>query len=152
MRILLRTGSTIALFLAVAGAVLADDAVAPIPVAKQIIYPGDIITEDMITLKPATQIKGVGALVTNVESLIGKTARRTLLPGQPIPRVALREAYVIFQGKTVSVIFHSGTVTITGVAFALESGSAGELISARNPDSGIVIRGIVQPDGSLRAD
>jgi flagella basal body P-ring formation protein FlgA len=152
MRILLRTGSTIALFLAVAGAVLADDAAAPIPVAKQIIYPGDIITEDMITLKPATQIKGVGALVTNVESLIGKTARRTLLPGQPIPRVALREAYVIFQGKTVSVIFHSGTVTITGVAFALESGSAGELISARNPDSGIVIRGIVQPDGSLRAD
>jgi flagella basal body P-ring formation protein FlgA len=152
MRILLRTASTIALFLAVAGAVLADDAAAPIPVAKQIIYPGDIITEDMITLKPATQIKGVGALVTSVESLIGKTARRTLLPGQPIPRVALREAYVIFQGKTVSVIFHSGTVTITGVAFALESGSAGELISARNPDSGIVIRGIVQPDGSLRAD
>jgi flagella basal body P-ring formation protein FlgA len=152
MRILLRTGSTIAAFLAVAGAVLADDAAAPIPVAKQIIYPGDIITEDMITLKPAAQIKGVGALVTNVESLIGKTARRTLLPGLPIPRVALREAFVVFQGKTVSVIFHSGTVTITGVASALESGSAGELISARNPDTGIVIRGIVQPDGSLRAD
>jgi flagella basal body P-ring formation protein FlgA len=152
MRILLRTAGTIALFLALAGAVLADDAAAPIPVAKQIIYPGDIITEDMITLKPAAQIKGVGALVTNVESLIGKTARRTLLPGLPIPRVALREAFVVFQGKTVSVIFHSGTVTITGVASALESGSAGELISARNPDTGIVIRGIVQPDGSLRAD
>ncbi|MGC2395473.1 MAG: flagellar basal body P-ring formation chaperone FlgA, partial [Rhodomicrobium sp.] len=77
---------------------------------------------------------------------------RTLLPGQAIPKVAVREAYVIFQGKTIQVIFHSGTVTITGVAYALESGSAGELISARNPDSGIVIRGIVQPDGSLRAD
>jgi flagella basal body P-ring formation protein FlgA len=152
MRILLRTGGTITLFLVSAGAVLADDAAAPIPVAKQTIYPGDIITEDMITLKPAAQIKGVGALVTDAESLIGKTARRTLLPGQAIPKVAVREAYVIFQGKTIQVIFHSGTVTITGVAYALESGSAGELISARNPDSGIVIRGIVQPDGSLRAD
>lgn len=152
MRILLRTGGTIALFLVSAGAVLAEGAAAPIPVAKQTIYPGDIITEDMITLKPAAQIKGVGALVTDAESLIGKTARRTLLPGQAIPKVAVREAYVIFQGKTIQVIFHSGTVTITGVAYALESGSAGELISARNPDSGIVIRGIVQPDGSLRAD
>jgi flagella basal body P-ring formation protein FlgA len=75
-----------------------------------------------------------------------------LLPGQPIPRVAIREAYVVIQGKTIPVVFQSGTVTITGVALALESGSAGEMISARNPDSGIVIRGIVQPDGSLRAD
>jgi len=152
MRILLRTGGTIALLLVSAGAVLADDAAAPIPVAKQTIYPGDIITEDMITLKPAAQVKGVGALVTDAESLFGKTARRTLLPGQPIPRVAIREAFVVFQGRTIPVIFHSGTVTITGVAQALESGGAGEMITARNPDSGIVIRGIVQPDGSLRAD
>jgi flagella basal body P-ring formation protein FlgA len=97
-------------------------------------------------------MKGVGAFVTDSESLIGKTARRTLLPGQPIPKVAIREAYVVFQGKTVQVIFHSGTVTITGIALALESGGAGEMINARNPDSGIIIRGVVQPDGSLRAD
>ncbi len=152
MRILLRMGTAAGLSVLLAGAVLADDAASTFPVPKRTIYPGDTITEDMITVKPAAQIKGVGALVTDAESLFGKTARRTLLPGQPIPRVAIREAYVVFQGKTVSVVFHSGTVTITGVAFALESGGAGEMISARNPDSGIVIRGIVQPDGSLRAD
>ena len=152
MRILHWTGSAVVLSLLLAGSALADGAGAQLPVAKQIIYPGDTITEDMITLKPAPQIKGVGALVTDAESLMGKTARRTLLPGQPIPKVAIREAYVVFQGKTVQVIFHSGTVTITGIALALESGSTGEIINARNPDSGVVIRGIVQPDGSLRAD
>ena len=152
MRIPLRIGATVVLTLLLSCSVLADDAGAILPVAKRIIYPGDIITEDMISLKPVAQARGVGPLATDAESLIGKTARRTLLPGQPIPRVAIREAYVVFQGKTIPVVFQSGTVTITGVALALESGSAGEMISARNPDSGVVIRGVVQPDGSLRAD
>ncbi len=152
MRIPLRIGATVVSSLFLSCSVLADDAGALLPVAKRIIYPGDTITEDMITLKPAAQIKGVGPLATDAESVIGKTARRTLLPGQPIPRVAIREAYVVFKGKTIQVVFQSGTVTITGVALALESGSAGEMISVRNPDSGIVIRGVVQPDGSLRAD
>ncbi|HXW22450.1 MAG TPA: flagellar basal body P-ring formation chaperone FlgA [Rhodomicrobium sp.] len=152
MRIPLQMGAAAALILLPAGSVLADDAAAVLPVAKRTIYPGDTILEDMITLKPAAQAKGVGAFATDVESLVGKTARRTLLPGEPIPKVAIREAYIVFQGKTVPLVFQSGTVTITGVALALESGSAGETISARNPDSGVVIRGVVQPDGSLRAD
>ena len=152
MQILRWIGGAVVLSLLLAGSALADDAGAQLPVAKQTIYPGDTITEDMVTLKPAAQIKGVGALVTDTESLIGKTARRTLLPGQIIPKVAIREAYVVFQGKTVPIIFHSGTVTITGIALALESGSTGEIINARNPNSGVVIRGVVQPDGSLRAD
>ncbi len=152
MRSLFWLSAAITVFLSLADPALADDAATPLPVPKRTIYPGDIITADMITSKPAGQIKGAGALVTDEDSLIGKSARRTLLPGQPIPKVALREAYVIFQGKTVPLIFQSGTVIITGVALALESGSAGEMISARNPDSGVVIRGIVQPDGTLRAD
>ena len=152
MRVLSWMGAATVLSLSLADCVVAGDAATQLPVARRTIYPGDTITEDMIALKGADQIRGVGALVTDPESLIGRTARRTLLPGQAIPKVAIREAYVVFQGKTVSVIFHSGTVTITGIALALESGSTGETINARNPNSGIVIRGIVQPDGSLRAD
>ena len=77
----------------------------------------------MLTSKPAEQIKGVGALETDEESLIGKTARRTLLPGQPIPKVAVRDSYVVLRGKTVPLIFQSGTVIITGVALALNRGA-----------------------------
>ena len=152
MRVLSWMGAAIVLSLSLADCVVAEDAATQLPVARRTIYPGDTITEDMIALKGADQIRRIGALVTDAESLIGKTARRTLLPGQAIPKVAIREAYVVFQGKTVSIIFHSGTVTITGIALALELGSTGETINARNPDSGIVIRGVVQPDGSLRAD
>ena len=34
------------------------------------------------------------------EALIGKVARRTLLPGQPIPVSAIRDPYLVTQGKT----------------------------------------------------
>jgi flagellar basal body P-ring formation protein FlgA len=121
------------------------------PVLKLTVYPGDVITADMIEMKPATAPQGRAAFVTDSQTLAGKTSLRTLLPGYPIPRTAIREPYVVVRGKTVPVVFQSGTITITGVAQALESGSAGEMVSARNPDSGVVIRGVIQPDGTLRA-
>lgn len=114
-------------------------------------YPGEIITADMVDLMPAGHRTALGSVVTNTESVIGKMARRTLLPGQPIPKNALREPYAIHQGKTVTLVFQSGSITITGVALALESGSVGELINARNPDSGATVRGVILADGSLRA-
>jgi flagellar basal body P-ring formation protein FlgA len=119
------------------------------PVLKVTAYPGDIISADMVVLVPAGHQPALVSIVTDKESAVGKMARRTLLPGQPIPKNALREPLVIQQGKTVSLIFQSGGISITGVAVALESGSAGEIISARNPDSGVLVRGAVQADGSL---
>ncbi len=140
-----------ALWLLSAGAAFAADGDAMLPVLKHAVYPGDIIAADMVDLKPSAPIQGASAFATDSQSVIGKTARRTLLPGQPIPKAAIREPYIVFQGKTVPVVFQSGTITITGVAQALESGSAGDIVSARNPDSGVVIRGVVQSDGALRA-
>jgi flagellar basal body P-ring formation protein FlgA len=135
-----------------AAAALAYDAGggAAFPVLKAAAYPGDIISEEMIVLMPAGHRSQPGGIVTGMESVVGKMARRTLLPGQPIPQNALRAPFVIQQGKTVSLIFQSGNISITGIAVALESGSAGEIISARNPDSGMTVHGVVQADGSLR--
>jgi flagella basal body P-ring formation protein FlgA len=151
MRNLLRIGAAAVFSLSMAGFAFSADGTAVILVAKQTVYPGDTITENMLTSRPSGQNQTVGAFATDAQSLIGKVARRTLLPGQPIPRNAIREQYVILQGKTVPLVFESGTITITGAAVALESGTVGDTISARNPDSGIVIRGAVQPDGTLRA-
>jgi flagellar basal body P-ring formation protein FlgA len=134
-----------------AGAVFAADGDAVLPVLKHAVYPGDVITAEMIDEKQAGPLRGAGAFVTDSQALIGKTARRTLLPGQPIPKQAIREPYLVLQGKNVTVMFQEGTIVITGAALALESGAAGDLISARNPDSGIVIRGVVQSDGVIRA-
>ena len=134
-----------------AGAVFAAEGGVALPVLKHTVYPGDVITAEMIDMKPGGSAQGASAFVTDSQALIGKTARRTLLPGQPIPKPAIREPYVVFQGKNVAVVFQEGTIIITGMALALELGSAGDMISARNPDSGVVIRGVIQSDGTLRA-
>jgi flagella basal body P-ring formation protein FlgA len=123
------------------------------PVVTRTLYAGDTIGEDVVAMKPiAGQAPGAGSLVTDPQGLIGKAARRTLLPNQPIPKVAIREPYVVLQNKTIPLMFQSGAITITGEALALQSGSVGDTVSARNPDSGIVIRGVIQSDGSLRTE
>ena len=71
-------------------------------------YPGETISADMVVLMPAGHQSVLGSIVTDKESVIGKVARRTLLPGQPIPRNAVREPYAVLQGKTVSIVFQSG--------------------------------------------
>ncbi|MGO9461247.1 MAG: flagellar basal body P-ring formation chaperone FlgA [Rhodomicrobium sp.] len=149
-RKLLPIGAMIALCWPGAAAALDAGGSGAIPAVKVTVYPGEIITAEMIVLRAGVQLPGLGPVVTDRQSLIGKAARRTLLPGLPIPKNAIREPYVVLQGKTVSLVFQSGNITITGVALALESGSAGDVINARNPDSGVVIRGLIQADGSLR--
>jgi flagella basal body P-ring formation protein FlgA len=150
-QILLLLGTVIALCLPAAAFAYDVGGAAAFPALKVTAYPGDVITAEMVVLVPAGHQSGIGGIVTDKESVIGKMARRPLLPGQPIPRNALREPYAVQQGKSVSIVFQSGSITISGVALAMESGSTGEMISARNPDSGVVVRGVVQPDGSLRA-
>ncbi len=147
----LRIGTAIALCFP-AGALAYDAGSAAVFAALRVTaYAGDTITSEMVVLLPAGHQPVLGGIVTDKESVVGKMARRALLPGQPIPKNALRDPYIVRQGKTVRVVFQSGSITITGVALALESGSKGEIINARNPDSGIIIRGAVQADGSLRA-
>jgi flagellar basal body P-ring formation protein FlgA len=63
---------------------------------------------------------------------------------------AMREAYAIAQGKPALLVFQSGGLVITSTAVALQNGGIGDFISARNADSGIIIKGTVQADGTIR--
>jgi flagella basal body P-ring formation protein FlgA len=62
----------------------------------------------------------------------------------------MRDAYAIGQGKPALLVFQSGGLIITSTAIALQNGSIGDFISARNADSCIVIKGTVQADGTIR--
>ena len=123
----------------------------PLPVPTVTIYPGDVIEDDKVSdrLFIARTVTR-GTVVESRSAVVGKVARRTLLPRQPIPINATRDPYAIAQGKTALLVFQSDGLTITSTAVALQNGGIGESISARNADSGIIIRGIVQADGTIR--
>jgi flagella basal body P-ring formation protein FlgA len=121
-----------------------------LPVPRVTIYPGNIIRAEMLADRVFTPAANPRYPVyEDTGPLTGAMAVRTLLPGQAIPVEAVRAPYTVTPGKSVPVVFRSGGLNITGLAVVLQSGSPGDTVSARNADSGIVIKATVQADGTL---
>ena len=54
------------------------------------------------------------------------------------------------RGNVVKVVVEDGALSIVTYASSLQSGSPGAMIQLRNLDTGVIIRGVVQQDGSVR--
>jgi len=122
-----------------------------LPVPRVTIYPGDTISADQITDRAfLAHTVNRASVFDDRQALVGKVARRTLLPGQPVQVNAIRDAYLVNQGKSSLVVFQNAGLTITTQAVALDNGVAGEVVKLRNPDSGVVIQGTVERDGTVR--
>jgi flagella basal body P-ring formation protein FlgA len=121
-----------------------------LPVPSLTIYPGETITAAMLTEKKfAGSAQSLNAAVTSAGAIIGMTAKRTLLPGRLIPPNAVKPADLVKQGALTAAVFRSAGLTISTYAVALRSGVEGDIIEARNPETGVVLRAVVQADGTL---
>jgi flagella basal body P-ring formation protein FlgA len=127
------------------------EAVATLPVPRVVIYPGDIIRDDMLMDVPATEAQGIISLTIRMRSgLVGKMARRTLLPGRAVSSIAINNPRAVVNGAEVRLIYSDGGLTIAASASALQDGAIGDVIKVRNTDSGLTVSGVIQPDGSVR--
>ncbi|MBY6242171.1 flagellar basal body P-ring formation chaperone FlgA [Methylosinus sp. Sm6] len=133
--------------LAGSAAALAQERLLPTPVA--VIYPGEVIRESMIAER-SFRGGGDGAVVDSKSALIGKVARRTLLPDRPVPTFAVDSPRVIVVNAQVKIVFEEAGLVIVTYGAALQPGGVGDLIRVRNQDSGLVVTGRVQSDGSVR--
>lgn len=125
----------------------AQERLLPVPLAT--IYPGDLIRESM--LGERTFVGGAdGAAIDSKNALVGKVARRTLLPDRPIPPYAVDAPKVVAVNAPVKIVFDEGGMVIIAYGSALQAGAVGDLIRVRNQDSGLTVSGRVQPDGSVR--
>jgi flagella basal body P-ring formation protein FlgA len=121
-----------------------------LPVPAATIYPGDHISADMLTEKQFyVQAGRPHAFVEDPAPVIGKVARRTLVAGKPIPNNAFAEPHLLTRGVATEALFKSGGLTISALVVPLQNGSLGAVVQARNVDSGQIISGIVQEDGTL---
>lgn len=122
-----------------------------LPVPAVTIYPGDVIREEMLVDRAfAPNMSGVAAFVDSRAVLVGRAARRTLLPGQPIPTNAIDEPKVVTRGSTVKVVVEDDGLVIITFGQPLQSGGVGATVRVRNLDTGVIVTGTVQPDGSVR--
>ena len=63
----------------------------------------------------------------------------------------LREPHVVKRGDSLTMIFSNAGLSIVGTVVALQPGATGKTIRVRNPDTGAVITGVVEADGTIRA-
>jgi flagella basal body P-ring formation protein FlgA len=120
------------------------------PVAAVVIYPGDVIRENMLTDAYFPDAPHSSPFIMSHQALIGKVAKRTFLPGSPFPGNAVGVPRLISIGAMVRLVFAEDGLEILSYGSAMQNGSAGDVISVRNLESGVTISGVVQADGSVR--
>ncbi|AWM23617.1 flagellar basal body P-ring biosynthesis protein FlgA [Sinorhizobium fredii USDA 205] len=118
-------------------------------IPKQTIYPGETIEASMLEVVDVTNPDLADGYVGSLAEVEGKVTKRTLLPGRVILASALRDRYAVERGSTVRLIFNNGGLTITAAGSPLQDAAVGELIRARNVDSGVIVSGTVMADGTV---
>jgi flagella basal body P-ring formation protein FlgA len=79
-------------------------------------------------------------------------ARRTLLPGQPVPINSVEKPVLVRRGEPARLVFREQGLVIIMQVEALQNGGAGNFVRVRNVDSGLVVSGRVQEDGTIRVE
>ena len=123
---------------------------AGLPTPKAVIYPGDLIRDDMLADIPDAARDGSGPFVDSRALIVGKVARLTLLPGHAIPFSGVSNRKLVSNGAEVKLVFTEGGLFIMTTGAALQDGSIGDIVRVRNNDSGVTVSGAVQPDGSVK--
>ncbi|MEP3047904.1 MAG: flagellar basal body P-ring formation chaperone FlgA [Roseibium sp.] len=148
MNILFR--SLIAALAFVSMAPIAVAAGIELPVPRQTIPTGaEIGNQDLIERKFPTRTAQQFAISTHRSQLVGLVARRTLLPGQPIPVNAVEKQLLVKRGESARLVFREQGLLIIMQVEALQNGGAGSFVRVRNVDSGLVVSGRVQDDGTI---
>lgn len=84
-------------------------------------------------------------------ALQGMVAAKTILAGRLIYPDLIRRASTIALRQKVDITYVSGALTITMRGEAMETGGAGDSIYVRNLDTGLIVSGVVNADGSVSA-
>ena len=147
--LIMRVLAAVLLSLAAVRLAVAEEKRLPVPAVA--IRVGEVIRDDMITERAfAPSLLGVAMFIEARQVLVGRLTRRALLPGQPIPSNAVEDPWTVARGTMVKVVVEDSGLSIVTYGSAMQSGGAGALIPVRNTDTGVIIRGIVQPDGTVK--
>ena len=146
------SGWVAAATIAVAGIILpaeVDAGMGYAVVPTTIIYPGDTLSGSQLQEVEVTNPNLAGDYAKSISQVEGLVSKRTLLPGRTISVSALREPYTVTRGSSIRLVFSLGAMTISAAGTPLEDGATGQVVRARNMDSGVIVSGTVLADGTI---
>src|ERR1700734_2595051 len=98
----------------------AQEALAPTP--RVVIYPGDVIRDDMLADVAEAARDGSGPFVEQRSLIVGKVARLTLLPGHAIPFYGVSNRKLVANGTEGKLFYYEGEVPIMPPGAGLQVG------------------------------
>ena len=123
---------------------------ARIPVAAITLYPGDVISAGMLAQREVSDaVLDRGGIALQPSAVVGKSARRVIAAGQPVPLNALADVTLVTKGVATRIQLKEGGLAISGYGMPLDSGAAGATIRLKNMESGQIIVGEVAGDGTV---
>ncbi|MGE0629215.1 MAG: flagellar basal body P-ring formation chaperone FlgA [Hyphomicrobiaceae bacterium] len=130
-----------------------DRATYSFPVPSVTINAGDKLTDELVVERDlVANSVALRTYFTAKDQVVGKVAKRVIRAGAAIPINALREDYVFKEGERVMLEFTSGGLSIFGAGLAIQPGVIGEPVRVRNIDTGVVVTGVVKPNGRVAVE
>ncbi|MFH1675887.1 MAG: flagellar basal body P-ring formation chaperone FlgA [bacterium] len=112
--------------------------------ASRSIGRGEVLTENDIAETP-TDVKSLpaGDVFSSIDEIVGLVASQNIQEGKILQKNLVEMPILVSRGDKVTVIIAFGDVAITLTGTAIDSGSLGDEIRIRNPDSGKIITATV---------
>mgnify|MGYP000970127603 CR=1 FL=1 len=106
----------------------------------------DFVTRPMRIAKP-------GVYAVQLSQAVGRTSRRPLLQGKPVPLEFLSEPPAVERGKTVRIVVRRGGLVATVKGVLLDDGAAGAVVRVRRADDKkVVLRARVLDSETVEVD
>lgn len=121
-----------------------------IVVAKRKINYGEIIGKDDIELKEVNIFGKKETFSDSLENVAGKRAKRSFAEGDPIALEFLEVPPYVTKGQIITAYVSINGITVTTFARLMEDGNIGEIVSARNVETGQLVYGVVEEGPKLR--
>ena len=123
-----------------------------VPVLKNTIRNGDVISRHDITTIKAPLHSINHDVYLKAQDLIGLTPRRLITAGSPIKEADVQEPRMVDRGDSVTIVYNSGPLRLTSTGRALQHGAKGDLVRVTNAQSKQTIDAIVSGDQEVTVE
>jgi flagella basal body P-ring formation protein FlgA len=106
-----------------------------VPVLKMSVRRGDTIKRSMIEMVDMRKDYLEDTTALRIDELVGMTPRQIIRAGQPVAMNELNKPVMVKRGDLVTMQLRNGSITVTALAKAMESGTRGDMIRLVNVDS-----------------
>ncbi len=120
-------------------------------VMARTVQKGHVLSEADLILR-SQRIQKPGVYASEPSQAIGRSLRKTLKQGEPVPLSLIEAAQIVKIGKPVTIIARGGGVTVTTKGVLLNGGAVGEKVRVRRLDNKVILTAVVLKENTLGVD